>query len=130
MAKALNTPEERANHLLLQHLNAKQKRTFKDNGWFEFVGSKGNLFRLYSREALDRNGYLGSHHRLWEMSGEGPYLTGRDIFAADRGRFLPDGDTLLAVKLLIEVDELNLRIGCQVQSTLEILNRFNKKEVP
>lgn len=87
---------KRGNELLLAHLNKTQRRTWKDNQYFDVNGSDGNVYRIHRHES-DNIEMRGSHRRLWVM----PTIP------------MVDGDRFLQQKLYLESDAIEVRrISC------------------
>jgi hypothetical protein len=76
--------DERAETLLLEHLDSKQARDWKEAGLFGVVGSKGTLYEI-NRDSFV---YCGARQYCLQSYG-----------------WVPGADACLARKLLIETDE-------------------------
>lgn len=122
----LSMAEERAKSLLLQHLTPEQKATFEEHGYFDFRGSQGGKYRLFTSETLLKAGVSTSYnlaHRPTIPGGTRVRL--RNIFVTENGYSaaanLPEADTLLALKVAIEANERHVEIGCSMDALAEPL---------
>ena len=109
------TPEERANNLLLQHLTPGQRKTWTEKGYFDFDG-QGFWFRVYTTEKAAFHG--GAFHTLLALGR----IKEEEIYQAVLGtrwakcfhsfyrdstgthELLPSADMALAIKLTLELE--------------------------
>lgn len=105
-ARSLNNPpqtmkeriqaEQRGKELLLDHLTEEQRKTWTQDGYFEFKGSDGHIYQLFmdgGANVLDTT----SRRRIWVQ----PAMP------------VVDGDRFLSQKLWLERDATGMkRISC------------------
>jgi hypothetical protein len=115
------SPEEKAHRLLLRHLTDEQRWTYRYRGYFDFTGSEGGKYRLVRQSKLLRRDGLLPSHPLIELDENNPGLNSsrsthylaRNIFTTDRrGVTLPEGDNLLAIKVILEASERHRSVAC------------------
>lgn len=105
--RKVETPEERAFRLLLQHLTPEQQATYREKNYFDFEAQGGTVYRLYSWQGirdLVGKGFTGSTRaRLYDITKgkNSVQFQGWNIWSTAES-FMPQEDELLSIKLIIE----------------------------
>lgn len=92
-AQARNTPERVALELLLSYLNEEQRESYRNHGWFIVIARSGRRYRIRDFASRVANvEYLEGERAVRRL-------------CAHVGPHLPQGDHLLAQKVMLEFDE-------------------------
>ncbi len=96
--------EQKALQLLLEHLNEAQRRQLERWGYFETVGSLGNVFRLYLHGDIAVKNPMTARYDTMCTAVYVPQPMAREFGYEG----LPQSDVTLTKKLIVESDEMYL----------------------